>query len=127
MKSFDKLAMFNIAVKDIDIVKKFYEDILGFKTIAEQKYDNGWHFIKMEVPGGTGINLIKEHKDEPMKAGVMKLYLSTSNIEDAFKDLKAKGVKPTSEIKNDHWDKPLKWFGFTDPDGNQWIVVQFAD
>ena len=69
--------------------------------------------------GGASLNLTTVH--ENMKPGTMKLYLSTPDIEAAYKELKAKGVEPTSEITDDGWGK---WFGMSDPDGNKWLIVQ---
>jgi len=74
----------------------------------------------MELPGGgTSINLTNVF--ENMKPGGMKLYLSTPDIEAAYKELKAKGVKPTAEITRAGWGTS---FSFNDPDGNQWLVVE---
>ena len=70
MKTIDKLGMFSIVVKEIDTLKDFYTAVLGFKVVNEVKYGDN-HFIKMEVPGETAINLIKETKDSKMKPGVM--------------------------------------------------------
>ena len=53
----EKLGMFNITVKEIEKVKDFYTSALGFSVVAENKYGNN-HFIKMNVPGGSAINLI---------------------------------------------------------------------
>ena len=114
--------MFNITVHDVEEIKKFYEKVLEFKIVTEQKYDNGWHFVKMEMPGGTAINLIKDEKAKP---GLMKIYLETSDIKKAYTDLKGKGAKPNNEVKSDHWDRPVKWFDFSDPEGNQWVILQF--
>lgn len=126
MTTIEKLGMFNIAVKEIDKIKDFYTKVLGFKVVVENKYGD-MHFIKMEMPGGTAINLIKEGPNEQMKPGVMKLYLFTSDINKSYKDLIAKGVKPSNEIQEQQWDKKVKQFDFFDPDGNQWVVVQFLD
>jgi uncharacterized glyoxalase superfamily protein PhnB len=60
-----------------------------------------------------------------MKPGTMTLYLSTSNIEAAYHELKAKGVK-VNEVKDDLYGpgSGVKWFDLRDPDGNRWLVVQ---
>jgi uncharacterized glyoxalase superfamily protein PhnB len=74
----------------------------------------------MEFPGGgTSINLTNVY--ENMQPGTMKLYLSTPDIEAAYKELKSKGVKLTHEITRAGWGTS---FDFRDPDGNQWLVVQ---
>jgi uncharacterized glyoxalase superfamily protein PhnB len=49
------------------------------------------------------------------------MYLSTPDVEAAYKELKAKGVKPNNEIKDDSWGKS---FSVNDPDGNFWFIVQ---
>jgi uncharacterized glyoxalase superfamily protein PhnB len=55
----------------------------------------------------------------------MTLYFSTSNIEAAYNELKAKGVK-VNEVKDDLYGpgSGVKWFNLEDPDGNRWLVVQ---
>ena len=126
MSTIEKLGMFNIVVKEIDKVKDFYISALGFKVVVENKYGD-MHFIKMEVPGQTAINLIKENSNDKMKHGVMSLYLFSSDINKSFNDLKTKGVKPNSEIQEQQWDKKVKQFDFNDPDGNKWFVVQFLN
>ena len=124
----EKLGMFNITVKEIEKVKEFYTSTLGFTVVVENKYGNN-HFIKMDVPGGSSINLIKENPEYPdgLKPGVMKLYLFSSDIEQTYNDLKAKNVKLNTEIQEQQWDKKVKQFDLNDPDGNNWVVVQFFD
>ena len=124
----EKLGMFNITVKEIEKVKDFYTSALGFSVVAENKYGNN-HFIKMNVPGGSAINLIKENSEYPdgLKPGVMKLYLFSSNIDQTYNDLKTKGIKLNNEIQEQQWDKKVKQFDLNDPDGNNWVVVQFLD
>ena len=124
----EKLGMFNITVKDIEKIKDFYTSTLGFSVVVENKYGNN-HFIKMDVPGGSAINLIKENPEYPdgLKPGVMKLYLFSSDIEQTYADLKAKGTKLNNKIQEQQWDKKVKQVDFNDPDGNQWFVVQFLN
>ena len=130
MKTIDKLMMFHMAVSNMDEVKGFYTEKLGFKVTSDFAYDKaqaaqagvpaGSRWISMELPGGgTSINLTNVF--ENMKPGGMKLYLSTPDIEAAYKELKAKGVKPTTEIIHAGWGTS---FSFNDPDGNQWLVVE---
>lgn len=128
VNTIEKLGMFNITVKEIEKVKDFYTSTLGFSVIVENKYGNN-HFIKMEVPGGSALNLIKENPEYPdgLKPGVMKLYLFSSDIDQTYADLKAKGAKLNTEIQEQQWDRKVKQFDLNDPDGNNWVVVQFLD
>jgi uncharacterized glyoxalase superfamily protein PhnB len=130
MKTIDKLMMFHMAVNHMDEVKAFYTEKLGFKVTNDFAYDQamaaqaglpvGSRWISMELPGGgTSINLTNVF--ENMKPGSMKLYLSTPDIEAAYKELKARGVQPTAEITRAGWGTS---FSFNDPDGNQWLVVE---
>jgi uncharacterized glyoxalase superfamily protein PhnB len=56
-----------------------------------------------------------------MKPGTFKLYLSAADIQVAFKELTAKGIKAVNEIINVSWGRR---FVSNDPDGNHWLIVQ---
>src|SRR5262245_43579616 len=132
MNTFDRLQMFHMAVNEMDQVKAFYAETLGFRVKRDFAYNEAQaaqagvaavsRWVAMELPDGTTINLTNVH--ENMKPGTMKLYLSTLDIETAYQELKAKGIKPINDISQAHWDTPVKWFDFNDPDGNHWFVVQ---
>ena len=116
----EKILMFHMAVTDMAKAKEFYADKLGFKVTKD--YGQGdQHWVSLDAPGGgASVNLTTLH--ENMKPGTMKLYLSTSDIEAAYQELKAKGVEPTSEITNVNG---VKYAGFSDPDGNLWLLQEF--
>ncbi len=122
MGAIDKISMMHMAVSDVDKAKAFYTEKLGFKATSDSKdFAPGKDRWVSIVPpgGGTSINLTNVF--ENMKPGSMKLYLSTSDIQAAYKELKAKGVQPTDEITQASWGTS---FGFDDPDGNHWRVVE---
>ena|SRR5258707_14308994 len=130
MTTIDKLMMFSMAVNKMDEVKAFYSEKLGFKVTNDFAYDQGQaakaglpagsRWISMAFPGGgPSVNLTNVF--ENMKPGSMKLYLSSPDIEATYKELTAKGVKPTAEITRAGWGTS---FSFNDPDGNNWLVVQ---
>src|SRR5438874_12217468 len=82
------------------------------------------HSVTLEPPrGGASLTLSTMHGN--MRPGTMRLYLATSNIEVAYNDLKAKGVK-VNEVKDDLYGpgSGVKWFDLRDPDGNLWQMVQ---
>jgi len=130
MNAIDKLMMLHMAVSKMDEVKAFYTEKLGFTVTGDFAYDEahaaqagapaGSRWISMSLPGGgTSINLTNLF--ENMKPGGMKLYLSAPDIEAAYNQLKARGVRPTAEIARAGWGTS---FSFSDPDGNQWVVVE---
>lgn len=115
----EKILMFHMAVTDMAKSKAFYAEKLGF-TVTSDYGQGNQHWVSLEAPGGgASLNLTTAH--ENMQPGTMKLYLSTSDIEAAYTELQAKGVEPTSEIIKAGWGTS---FGFSDPDGNRWLVVQ---
>ncbi len=127
MATVDKLTMLSMAVSNLDKVKEFYTGKLGFKVISDFKYDKdqggvpaGSRWVSIQPPSGE-IQITLTNVFENMKPGSMKLYLSTPDIEAASQELKAKGVKLTYEVTRAGWGTS---FGLTDPEGNQWVVVQ---
>jgi catechol 2,3-dioxygenase-like lactoylglutathione lyase family enzyme len=124
MQLVNKLAMFHMAVTNMDAAKEFYADKLGLKVTNDKAFgDKRW--ISLELPGGgTSINLTTE--PENLKPGTMKLYLSSSDVEASYKELISKGVKPSKEIADDwgKWDgESGKWFELSDPDGNRLLII----
>ncbi len=119
----EKILMVMIAVTEMAKAKAFYAEQLGFQVTKD--YGQGArHWVSLELPGG-GASLTLTTMHGHMKPGTMHLYLSTSNIEAAYDELKAKGVK-VNEVKDDLYGpgSGIKWFDLSDPDGNQWQVVQ---
>jgi catechol 2,3-dioxygenase-like lactoylglutathione lyase family enzyme len=119
----ERILMFHMAVTDMDKAKAFYAEQLGFHVTSD--YGKGdQHWVSLDAPGGgASLNLTTMH--ENMKPGTMKLYLSTPDIEAAYQELKAKGVK-VNEVKDDLYGpgSGVKWFDLRDPDGNKWLIVQ---
>ena len=119
----EKILMVMMAVTDMAKAKAFYAEQLGFQVTTD--YGQGdQHWVTLEPPGG-GASLTLSTMHEHMKPGTMTLYFSTSNIEAAYNELKAKGVK-VNEVKDDLYGRGsgVKWFNLEDPDGNRWLVVQ---
>ncbi len=122
---FDKITMAIVAVDDMEKAKDFYAGKLGFTVVTD--YGSGDRRWVTVVPpgGGTRITLSTYHGN--LKPGTTQLYLSTSDIQAAYRNLSAKGAAPT-EIKDDLYGpgSGVKWCSAQDPDGNTWIVWQEA-
>jgi len=119
----EKLLMVMVAVTDMAKAKAFYAEQLGWSVTTD--YGQGdHHWVALSLPGG-GASLTLSTMHGHMKPGTMTLYYSTSNIEEAYNELKAKGVE-VNEVKDDLYGpgSGVKWFNFSDPDGNQWLMVQ---
>ena len=113
----DSKAIATIAVKNLDVAKKFYRDKLGLELVSEQMETTSYK---------TGNTTMLVYKSD--FAGTNKATSATwtvDDVEDLVKKLKAKGVV------FEHYDLPgltrngdihsagkykLAWF--KDPDGN---------
>ena len=126
----DKITMISLPVSDQDKAKLFYTDKLGFSVAMDYVMGNaeaGEHAGNrwvMLIPPGGGPSITLTTWFEDLRPGVMKLTLSTSDVEAAYRELQAKGVKPNNEISDAPWGR---WFSIDDPDGNNWLIVQDAE
>ena len=119
----ERIVMVMMAVADMAKAKAFYAEQLGCRVITD--FGQGdQHWVTLEFPGG-GPSLTLSTMHGNMQPGTMRLYLSTSDIEAAHRELRAKGVK-VNDVKDDLYGpgSGVKWFDLRDPDGNLWQVAQ---
>ena len=111
-------AVANLAVKNLDTAKTFYEDTIGLKPIDSE----GDELIVFKS-GNSTINVYRSQYAGTNKATAVTWMLD--DVEDAVRALKAKGVQ------FEHYDMPgmsrqgdvyiggdMKVAWFKDPDGN---------
>ena len=93
----------------------FYENILGLQKKYQWPtyavFDLCGMMLGLELGGERAIK-----KDLP------DIYLQVENVDDAYNDLKGKGVKFLTEPKDQSWSAQTA--KFVDPDGNSFILVQ---
>jgi catechol 2,3-dioxygenase-like lactoylglutathione lyase family enzyme len=127
--SISKLNMFSITVGNIAKSKAFYVDTLGLKVTKDYREDDDNWWVTLEFPsGGANITLAKASKygaDDPVKPGMIGLYLETPDIEAAREKLRQKGLK-IGDIMDDLFGpgSGTKFFNIEDPDGNSINVLQ---
>jgi catechol-2,3-dioxygenase len=119
----DTDAMATIAVRDIDVAKKFYEGTLGLKPTPSQQRE-----VLTYKSGKSSVLVYKSQF-----AGTNKATAATwiiNDVEQTTKALKAKGVTfehynfPGMTVKGDvHIAGNLKTAWFKDPDGNILALV----
>lgn len=108
----------NIAVKDLKKARRFYEDVLGLEPVAEE----GEELVVLKS-GNSHLNVYRSQYAGTNKATAVTWMVG--DVEDAVKELKAKGVV------FEHYDMPgltregdvhvggdMKVAWFKDPDGN---------
>ena len=120
----NKDAAANIAVKNLDTAKKFYEDILGLTQIGAE----GQELIVFKC-GNSTINVYRSQYAGTNKATAVT-WVVGAEMESVVQQLKAKGVA------FEHYDMPdmtregdihvagtMKVAWFKDPDGNILNIV----
>ena len=118
-----KLELVPIPVSDVDRAKAFYEQA-GFHLEVDTRPTDTMRVVQFTPPGsacsivfGTGMGDITA-----MKPGSVKgLHLVVADIETAREALVKRGVE-VGEITD---FKSVKYAGFSDPDGNSWLLQEF--
>ena len=115
----DRPAIANIAVKDLDVAREFYEDTLGLAPVGDEGNE-----VIMFRSGDSTINVYRSEYAGTNKATALTWDVG-SDLEQVMDALHAKGVA------FEHYDMPgltregdvhvagsLKVAWFKDPDGN---------
>jgi catechol 2,3-dioxygenase-like lactoylglutathione lyase family enzyme len=105
----EKVYHITFPVSDLKKATAFYEGVLGLKKTGE------WpNYATFDV-GGVQFGLEPSHRFE--------IFLLVDDVEKAYQDLRARGVKFVSEPKDQHWG--ARAATFMDPDGNKFTIETF--
>jgi catechol 2,3-dioxygenase-like lactoylglutathione lyase family enzyme len=120
----DKDAAANIAVKDLQVAKKFYEDTLGLKQAGAEGDE-----LVVYKSGNTMLNVYRSQYAGTNKATAVTWAVG-DDVEGIVRALKAKGVvfehydMPDMKREGDlHIAGDMKIAWFKDPDGNILNIV----
>ena len=115
----NKNALANIAVKNLEISRKFYENILEL-----EKIDSVGEEV-MVYRSGTSAIIVYQSQYAGTNKATSATWIVGEDIDVLVKDLKSKGVKfehydlPNTTLKDDiYFDGDMKVAWFKDPDGN---------
>jgi catechol 2,3-dioxygenase-like lactoylglutathione lyase family enzyme len=115
----DKDAAANIAVKNLETAKKFYEDTLGLKQVGSEGDE-----VVVYKSGNTILNVYRSQYAGTNKATAVTWTVG-DDVEGIVRALKAKGVvfehydMPDMRVEGDvHVAGDMKVAWFRDPDGN---------
>lgn len=118
-----RLELVPVPVSDVDRAKAFYEKA-GFTLNVDVRPTEGMRVVQFTPPGsacsivfGAGMGEITD-----MKPGSVKgLHLVVAEIGKARDALVKRGLE-VAEV----WDMGgVKYAGFSDPDGNMWMLQEF--
>ncbi len=119
-----KLELVPIPVSDVDRAKAFYVEKAGFRLEVDVRPTDTMRVVQFTPPGsacsivfGTGMGEITD-----MQPGSVKgLHLVVADIREAREALVKRGLE-VGEV----WDvSGVKYAGFSDPDGNMWLLQEF--
>ena len=112
-------AIANLAVKDLAVARKFYEDTLGFEAV-----DHEGDEVVVYRSGASRFNVYRSREAGSNKATAMTWNVG-NKVEQIVRELKAKGVTfehydmPGLTLKGDvHEGYGMQVAWFKDPDGN---------
>ena len=118
-----KLELVPVPVSDVDRAKAFYEKA-GFQLEVDTRPTDAMRVVQFTPPGsacsivfGTGMGEITA-----MQPGSVKgLHLVVADIRETREALVKRGLE-VGEV----WDvQGVKYAGFSDPDGNSWLLQEF--
>jgi len=102
-------------VSDFEEAVSFYENVLG---LQKKSY---WPTYAVFDLCGTMLGL-EPGGERGVKKGAPDIYLQVDNVDEAYRELKSKGVKFLTEPKDQSWG--ARTTKFVDPDENAFILVQ---
>jgi catechol 2,3-dioxygenase-like lactoylglutathione lyase family enzyme len=121
---FNRIAVLSIPVKDQQVAKSFYTNVLGSKVIADMPFgsDGVTRWIQLQLPGvETTLTLVTWFPQMP-PGSVQGIVLVTEDIAKSHAELKRRGLA-ISDINHQPYGQEAT---FSDPDGNGWVLQQPA-
>src|SRR5205814_7219107 len=118
-----KLELVPVPVSDVDRAKAFYEQA-GFTLGVDTRPSEGMRVVQFTPPGSacTIVFGIGMGEITAMKPGSVKgLHLVVDDIDKARSALVQRGME-VGEITD---VQGVKYAGFSDPDGNSWLLQEF--
>ncbi len=120
----DRDAVANLAVKDLEVSRKFYHDTLGLSEVGSEGEE-----LVVFRSGNSSINVYRSKFAGTNRATAVTWDVG-EELEDVVRKLKAKGIKfehydmPGVTRQGDvHFADRMKVTWFKDPDGNILNVV----
>jgi len=122
---FNQVNLISVPVTDQEEAKDFYVHKLGFVELLDYPMGEefgrvgGKRWIMLAPPGGGAAITLTTWFDD-LQPGVVKLAITCDDVDQTHRELTGRGVAAESPS-----DAPQggRQFGFSDPDGNHWLVT----
>ena len=109
-----------IPVSDQTRAVNFYTEMLGFRTVTDQPFDDSQRWIEVGIPGAVSRLVLftpSGHEDRIGTFSQVTLY--ADDVNHTYQQLSAKGVKFTQKPQEADWGIAAI---FEDPDGNSFVL-----
>ena len=93
----------SIPVADQNRALAFYTDVLGFRILTDQPFNDKQRWIELGIPGSDTRVVLFQFGDNLKPGGTLNLSLWSDDVEGTAGDLKAKGVEFVMEPKRMHY------------------------
>ena len=116
----DAMHAASVDVRNVDAVKEFFVNTLGFELTADDTFPGGFRWVTVRPVGSTtalALNHNPEATPHPIGSGIT---FSTKDIDKFYETLSAKGVVFDGPPQVMPWG--AKGLSFADPDGNKYFV-----
>ena len=98
----------------------FYTQILGFRVITDQPYDDNQRWIELGIGrSSSGLTLFTPEGQENRIGSFTGISFLADDVMATCKELASKGVVFVQEPKQADWGTAAI---FADPDGNQFVI-----
>ena len=119
---FTKIAIVSIPVKDQDVSKKFYTEVLGCRVMEEMPMGPAARWIRLEFPGVETRLVLVTWFPQMQPGSLQGLVLITNDIAKTCAELKRHGVAVSEIVRKPYGQEA----SFSDPDGNGWVLQEPA-
>ncbi|MBQ9941948.1 MAG: VOC family protein [Christensenellaceae bacterium] len=121
------LAHIGLYIKDLEVTKKFYTEILGFEIISHAQQEDGT-LIAFARKGCCELELVQLPVWEDRPDGLFDhVAMEVEDIYAAYEEVKAKGVEFESEIVTaPHIHGGVRYVMFRGPDGEHLEFEQYG-
>lgn len=118
-----------VFVRDLEVSKRFYVDLLGFELITEQTLPTGVRWIEVAPPDGTAnLALVEPKPDRPeykLIGGYRWVLFMTEDVQAKYAEWSERGVRFLFAPETPGWGGT--YTRFEDPDGNQFGLEGFDE
>jgi catechol 2,3-dioxygenase-like lactoylglutathione lyase family enzyme len=109
----------SIPVVDQDRALAFYTDVLGFRLITDQPFNDKQRWLELGIPGADTRVVLFQFGEQPQPGGQLNIALWSDDVEATARELKARGVEFVLDPMRQHYGTTSI---FKDVDGNRLVL-----